>query len=157
MAVGSSPRYPSIQRCSEVSYKEKKSIRRKKRDTEMEHRPVLLTNCGQRICKKCFNKRKNKICEQYNCGKVKNNDEFDNFQIMAVIGARNDVEMTKALDCVICFEEHNLGVNRPMALNYSGHVICSSCMGDVLKCYQCRKSFFQLCSNEKETLIKLLE
>ena len=73
------------------------------------------------------------------------------------MGARNDVELTKALECVICFEEYNLGVNKPMTLNYCGHTICSSCMGNVFKCPQCRKSFFQLHSNENKTLTKLLE
>lgn len=76
--------------------------------------------------KKCFIKQKNEVCEQDNCGKAKNNDKLDDFQIMSVMVAKNDVEFKKALECVICFEEYNLEVNKAMALNYCGQTNCSS-------------------------------
>ena len=122
-----------------------------------EHKPILLINCGHTVCKKCFVKSKNKICQQDNCGKTVGNDAFDNFQIMTVMDARNDAELVKALECMICFEIYNLEANSPIALNHCGHTICCRCMGNVFKCPQCRKSFFQLNSKENKTVGKLLE
>lgn len=66
-----------------------------------DHKPVLLINCGHTVCKKCFTKRKDGVCEQDNCGKAENNHEFDNFEIMKVMGVGNDVELTKTLERVI--------------------------------------------------------
>ena len=122
-----------------------------------EHKPVLLIRCGHTLCKKCFVKSKNKICQQDNCGKTINSDEFDNFQIISVMEARNDVEIIKALECMICFEVYKVEVNNPMVLNHCGHTICSSCIGHVFKCPQCRKNFYQMSSKENKTVSMLLE
>ena len=118
---------------------------------------MLLIKCGHTVCKMCFIKSKEKICEQDNCGKITYGDEFDNFQIVSVMEAKNDVELIKALECMICFEVYNLEVNKPIALNHCGHTICYSCMSHVFKCPQCRKMFFQLSSMENKTVRKLLE
>ena len=76
---------------------------------------------------------------------------------MTVMEARNDVELVKALECMICFEICNREANSPIALNPCGHKICCRCMRNVFKCHQCRKGFLQLSSKENKTVRKLLE
>ena len=102
-------------------------------------------------------KNESQTCQQDNCGKVIKNDEFDNFQISEVMEAKNDIEVLKALECVICFEVYNMEVNTPRILNHCGHTICCSCMANVFTCPQCRKSFFHLRSNENNAVRKILE
>ena len=159
--------YPPVRRFGKLSDKETNILEEVKRKLKCtlcnkhfnynEHKPVLLIKCGHTVCKMCFIESKNKICKQDNCGKIIYCDEFNNFQLVSVREAKNDVELIRSRECMICFEVYNLEVNKPMTLNRCGHTVCCRCMGKVFKCPQCRKTFFQLSSMENRIVRKFLE
>ena len=157
-------RHSSIQRFTKLSEQEQsileevrgtmKCILCSKSSSKSYDKLIKLMKYGHAVCKEYFKTSKNQRCQQDNYNKAIDRKEFDKFQIIAVMEAKYDVELIKALECVACFEIFNLAANNPRLLNHCSHTIGSSCIEIVFKCPQCRKSFFHPQFKENKALIK---
>ena len=116
-------RHSSIQRFTKLSEQEQsileevrgtmKCISCSKSSSKSYDKLIKLMKYGHAVCKEYFKMSKNQRCQQDNCNKAIDRKEFDKFQIIAVMEAKYDVELIKALECVACFEIFNLAANNP--------------------------------------------